>query len=200
MTYSNSRQSEYPVDPIFLDRWSPRAFTDAAMPKEHLLTILDAAHWAPSASNLQPWRFVYTHRGSPDWDKFVGLLMEGNQRWAKNAAVLLFIMSRDHNISRDGEKKPATTHSFDAGAAWFSLAIQAHYLGYHAHGMAGIFKDKIVEALNVPQGYVVEAAVAIGTIADKSTLPDELAAREVPSERLPLADVAFEGSFTGKAD
>ncbi|POO54528.1 nitroreductase family protein [Agrobacterium rosae] len=200
MTYSNSRQSEYPVDPIFLDRWSPRAFTDAAMPKEHLLTILDAAHWAPSASNLQPWRFVYTHRGSPDWDKFVGLLMEGNQRWAKNAAVLLFSMSRDYNISRDGEKKPATTHSFDAGAAWFSLAMQAHYLGYHAHGMAGIFKDKIVEALNVPQGYVVEAAVAIGTIADKSTLPDELAAREVPSERLPLADVAFEGSFTGKAD
>ncbi|KXG85544.1 nitroreductase family protein [Agrobacterium bohemicum] len=200
MTYSNSRQSEYPVDPIFLDRWSPRAFVDAAMPKEHLLTILDAAHWAPSASNQQPWRFVYTHKGSPHWDTFISLLMEGNQRWAKDASVLLFVISRNYNVSRDGEKKPATTHSFDAGAAWFALALQAHYLGYHAHAMAGIFNDKIVETLNVPEGYVVEAAVAIGTIADKSTLPDDLAARENPSERLPLSDVAFEGSFTGKAD
>ncbi|MES5100991.1 nitroreductase family protein [Agrobacterium sp. BA1120] len=200
MTHSNNRQSEYPVEPLFLDRWSPRAFDGKSMPKEHLLTILDAAHWAPSASNLQPWRFVYAHKGSADWEKFVGLLMEGNQVWAKNASVLLFIISRSYSVSREGEKKPAPTHSFDAGAAWFSLAVQAHMLGYHTHGMAGIFKDKIVETLNVPEGYVVEAAVAIGTMTDRSTLPDNLAEREVPSNRLPLADVAFEGSFTGKAD
>ncbi len=200
MTHSNTRQSEYPVDPLFLDRWSPRAFNGANMPKEHLLTILDAAHWAPSASNLQPWRFVYAHKGSAQWDTFSELLMEGNRVWAKNASVLLFIISRSYSISRDGEKKPAATHSFDAGAAWFSLAMQAHLLGYHAHGMAGIFTDKIVETLNVPEGYVVEAAVAIGTLTDKSTLPENLAERETPSKRLPLADVAFEGSFTGKAD
>ena len=199
MTNTNSRQSEYPIDPVFLDRWSPRAFDGKSISREHLLTILDAAHWAPSASNNQPWRFVYAHKGSPDWDKFVGLLMEGNQRWAKNASVLLFVLSRTYNISSDGEKKPAGTHSFDAGAAWLSLALQSHFLGYHAHGMAGIFKDKIVETLNVPDGYVVEAAVAIGTAVDKSTLPDDLAEREVPSTRLPLSEVAFEGSFTGKA-
>jgi len=200
VTNSNSRQSEYPVDPLFLDRWSPRAFDGDAMPNEHLLTILDAAHWAPSASNQQPWRFVYAHKDSEDWPLFVELLMEGNQRWAKNASVLLFILSRDHNISREGEKKPSATHSFDAGAAWFSLAMQAHLLGYHAHGMAGIFKDQIVEKLDVPDGYKVEAAVAIGTLADKAVLPDDLAEREVPSKRLPLSDVAFKGRFTGKAD
>ncbi len=199
MTTSNSRQSEYPVDPLFLDRWSPRAFDGKPMPKDHLLTILDAAHWAPSASNQQPWRFVFALNRSVEWDMFVGLLMEGNQRWAKNASALLFILSRSYNL-RDGEKKPAPTHSFDAGAAWFSLATQAHMLGYHAHGMAGIFKDKIIEQLNVPEGYVVEAAVAIGTMAHKDTLPDDLAEREVPSKRLPLADVVFEGSFTGNAD
>ncbi|QCI96646.1 nitroreductase family protein [Agrobacterium larrymoorei] len=199
MTTSNSRQSEYPVDPLFLDRWSPRAFDGKPMPIDHLLTILDAAHWAPSGSNQQPWRFVYALNGSAEWDKFVGLLVEGNQRWAKNASALLIILSRSYNV-RDGEKKPAPTHSFDAGAAWFSLATQAHLLGYHAHGMAGIFKDKIIEQLNVPEGYAVEAAVAIGTMAHKDTLPDDLAEREVPSKRLPLADVAFEGSFTGKAD
>lgn len=104
MTNSNSRQSEYPVDPLFLDRWSPRAFDGNAMPPQHLMTILDAAHWAPSASNYQPWRFVYAHKDSEDWPLFVELLMEGNQRWAKNASVLLFVISRDYNISRDGEK------------------------------------------------------------------------------------------------
>ncbi|WP_284778227.1 nitroreductase family protein [Agrobacterium sp. lyk4-40-TYG-31] len=200
MTYANSRQSEYPVDPIFLDRWSPRAFDGKGMPREHLLTILDAAHWAPSSSNQQPWRFVFAHKGTNQWDTFVSLLMEGNQVWAKNAAVLLFVISRDFTISRDGEKKPATTHSFDAGAAWMSLALQSHMLGYHAHGMAGIFKDKIVETLDIPAGFIVEAAVAIGTMADKSTLSPELAEREIPSDRLPLSDVAFEGKFTGKAE
>ena len=200
MTNSNNRQSEYPVDPLFLDRWSPRAFDGRPMPKEHLLTILDAAHWAPSASNHQPWRFVYAHKDSEDWSLFVDLLMEGNQKWAKNASVLLFVISRDHTISREGEKKPSATHSFDAGAAWFSLAMQAHLLGYHAHGMGGIFKDRIVEKLDIPDGFKVEAGVAIGTLTDKSILPDDLGEREVPSKRVPLADVAFEGRFTGKAD
>ncbi|MEN0117614.1 MAG: nitroreductase family protein [Agrobacterium cavarae] len=199
MTTSNSRDTDHPVDPLFLDRWSPRAYDGNPMPKGDVLTILDAARWAPSASNQQPWRFVYGLNGSPEWDGFVGLLMEGNQRWAKNASALIVILSRTYNL-RDGEKKPATTHSFDAGAAWFALAMQAHKLGYHAHGMAGIFKDKIVEQLDVPEGYVVEAVVAIGKIAHKSTLPDDLAEREVPSKRLPLSEIAFEGKFTGKAD
>ncbi|WP_296086061.1 nitroreductase family protein [uncultured Agrobacterium sp.] len=199
MTTSNSRDTDYPVDPLFLDRWSPRAYDGKPMPKDDVLTILDAARWAPSASNQQPWRFVYGLNGSAEWENFVGLLMEGNQRWAQNSSALIVILSRTYNL-RDGEKKPAATHSFDAGAAWFALAMQAHKLGYHAHGMAGIFKDKILEQLNVPEGYAVEAMVAIGKIAHKSTLPDDLAEREVPSQRLPFSQIAFEGKFTGKAD
>lgn len=199
MTTSNSRDTDYPVDPLFLDRWSPRAYDGKPMPKDDLLTILDAARWAPSASNQQPWRFVYGLNGSAEWENFIGLLMEGNQRWAKNSSALIVILSRTYNL-RDGEKKPAATHSFDAGAAWFALAMQAHKLGYHAHGMAGIFKDKILEQLNVPEGYAVEAMVAIGKIAHKSTLPDDLAEREVPSKRLALSQIAFEGKFTGNAD
>lgn len=199
MTTSNSRDTDYPVDPLFLDRWSPRAYDGKPMPKDDVLTILDAARWAPSASNQQPWRFVYGLNGSAEWEDFVGLLMEGNQRWAQNSSALIVILSRTYNL-RDGEKKPAATHSFDAGAAWFALAMQAHKLGYHAHGMAGIFKDKILEQLNVPEGYAVEAMVAIGKIAHKSTLPDDLAEREVPSQRLPFSQIAFEGKFTGKAD
>ncbi len=199
MTTSNSRDTDYPVDPLFLDRWSPRAYDGKPMPKDDVLTILDAARWAPSSSNQQPWRFVYGLNGSAEWEDFVGLLMEGNQRWAKNSSALIVILSRTYNL-RDGEKKPAATHSFDAGAAWFALAMQAHKLGYHAHGMAGIFKDKILEQMNVPEGYAVEAMIAIGKIAHKSTLPDDLAEREVPSKRLPLSQIAFEGKFTGNAD
>jgi nitroreductase len=200
MTITNSRQSEHPVDPLFLERWSPRAFDGKPMPKQDLLTILDAAHWAPSASNSQPWRFVYALRDSQEWPLFVELLMDGNQRWAKNAAALIFVISKTYSISRDGEKKPSGSHAFDTGAAWFSLAMQAHLLGYHAHGMGGIHKDKIVEMLNVPEGFRVEAGVALGKTTTKDTLPEDLAEREVPSKRLPLAEVAFENSFTGKAD
>lgn len=200
MTTKNTRQSEHDINPLFLERWSPRAYTGEAMPKEELLSILEAARWAPSASNQQPWRFLYAQRDSESWPKFLDLLMEGNQRWAKNASALLFVISRTYNISREGEKKPSPTHAFDAGAAWFSIAMQAHLLGYHAHGMAGIFKDRIVEELNVPEGYRVEAAVALGRLAPKETLPDDLAEREVPSSRLPLSEIAFEGSFAGKAD
>ena len=200
MTTTNSRQSEYPVDPLFLERWSPRAFDSQTMPKQDLLTILDAAHWAPSASNSQPWRFVYALRDNNEWPHFVELLMDGNQRWAKNASALIFIISKTYSVSKDGEKKPSGTHSFDTGAAWFSLAMQAHLMGYHAHGMGGIHKDKIVDMLKVPEGYRVEAGVAVGKLAASDTLPEDLAEREVPSKRLPLSDVSFENSFTGKAD
>lgn len=200
MTTSNSRQSEYPVDPLFLERWSPRAFDGQTMPRQDLLTILDAAHWAPSASNSQPWRFVYALRDSEEWPHFVELLMDGNQRWAKNASALIFIISKMYSVSKDGEKKPSGSHSFDTGAAWFSLAMQAHLMGYHAHGMGGIHKDKIVDMLKVPEGYRVEAGVAVGKLTARHTLPEDLAEREVPSKRLPLSDVVFEYSFTGKAD
>lgn len=200
MTEANSRKSEFHVDPLFLERWSPRAFTGDTMPKDDLLTILDAAHWAPSASNFQPWRFIYAHNDSAEWPILFDLLMDGNKRWVEKASALLFVVSRTYNISREGEKKPSATHSFDAGAAWFSMAMQAQLLGYHAHGMGGIYRDRAVEALEIPQGYQVEAAVAIGKIASRDSLPDDLRDREVPSGRLPLAEVAFKGKFTGKAD
>lgn len=200
MTASNTRQSDHPIDRIFLDRWSPRAFTGAPMPETDMLSILDAAHWAPSSGNSQPWRFVYALKGSDNFDKLLGFLAEGNQRWAVNASALLVLISKTYTISSAGERRAAYNHAFDTGAAWLSLALQSMSLGYHAHGMAGLDKDKAFAELNVPEGYRVEAAVAIGRIASKDTLPDDLQEREVPSKRKPLHEVAFEGSFTGTAD
>jgi len=198
MTSSNTRDSEFPIDVFFLDRWSPRAFTDETITPETMLTILDAAHWAPSSGNNQPWRFVYALRGTPAFPVLVDILSPGNQRWAKSAAALMFVVSKTYRVSKDGERKLAYTHSYDTGAAWFSVICQAMKLGYHAHGMEGFDKEKAVEVLGIPEGYRVEAAAAIGRIADKSTLPDDLREREVPSKRKPVSEIAFEGKFTGE--
>lgn len=199
MTSSNSRTSEYPIDSFFLDRWSPRAFTDATIDRQTMLTILDAAHWAPSSGNGQPWRFVYGLRGTQAFDAILDLLVEGNQRWAKNAAALMVIVSKSYRVSSNGEHKPAYTHSFDTGAAWFSTICQAMKLGYHAHGMEGFDKARAVDVLGLPEGFRVEAAAAIGQIASADTLPEDLREREVPSGRKPLSEFAFEGKFSGEA-
>ncbi|MFT8245783.1 nitroreductase family protein [Roseomonas sp. BN140053] len=193
---ANFRTAEHPINPLFLERWSPRAFTDEAIPEAELLTILEAAHWAPSSYNSQPWRFLYARRGTPSWDRFLGLLNEFNQSWAKNAAALVIIVSNSLMLTPGAEKPvPSHSHSFDAGAAWGSMALQATLLGWQAHGMVGFDLDRAFAELNVPQGYRVEAAIAIGRQGDKSLLPERMAAREVPSTRKPLAEVVLEGGF-----
>lgn len=195
MSQTGSRQTSHDIHPLFLDRWSPRAYTGEALVKDDLLKILDAARWAPSASNHQPWRFAWALNGTDHWPVFVDLLAEGNRRWAKNAGALVVIISRTFNVNRDGERSSSWTHAFDAGAAWMALALQAHLSGYHAHGMGGLDRDRALGILDVPEGYRVEIAVAIGKLAPADTLPDDLKAREVKSDRLPLEQLAFEGSF-----
>jgi nitroreductase len=199
MTASNTRESAYPIDRMFLDRWSPRAFTNESMPEQDLLTILEAAHWAPSASNLQPWRFLYSLHGSESWDRFMSVLVEFNQGWVKSAGALLFVISRTHNGELgSAEQKPSYSHSFDAGTAWGFLAMQAHLAGYEAHGMTGMHIEKANEILGIPEGFRVEAAVAIGKVGDKNQLPEKLREREVPSQRKPLSELAFKDTFVAK--
>lgn len=196
ITRPTERSSEFPIDPLFIDRWSPRSFDGTPLTEDQILTILEAASWAPSAYNAQPWRFVYALKGTPEFDRLLGLLVEFNQSWAKDAGALVFIISRTHFDARDGaEAQPIYSHSFDAGAAWGQLALQAHLLGLHAHGMTGLDFDRIPAALGLPEGYRVEAAAAIGTRAAADRLPEPLRAREAPSTRKPLSEVAFRGSF-----
>ncbi|MBD9374474.1 nitroreductase family protein [Rhizobium sp. ARZ01] len=195
----NGRKAGHDIHPIFLERWSPRAFTGEAMPQEDLLRLFEAARWAPSASNRQPWRFVYAHRGTEKFVQLLATLDEGNQRWAENASVLAAILSKTHNRSpATGELRPAYTHAFDTGAAWCALALQATFAGYNVHAMAGIDRDKVMAVLNVPEGYRVEAGLAIGKVAPKETLPEDLQAREIPSQRNAVEDFAFDGVFNGE--
>ncbi len=198
-TQSNHRQADFPIESMFLNRWSPRAFADTTLSEAELLTILEAGRWAPSAFNSQPWRFVYALRGTEQWDTIFPILNDFNQGWAKSAAALVIVISKTHFTAPGAtESKLSHSHSFDAGAAWGAIAQQAQLDGFQAHGMTGIHFDKAVEILGIPEGYRVEAAVAIGKPGDKSQLPDYLQARETPSPRRPLAEIAFNGTFTAE--
>ena len=196
MTNANSRTADYPIDPLFLERWSPRAFTGEPISERELLTLLEAARWAPSSYNSQPWRFLYARRDTEPWPRFLGLLAEFNQAWAKNAAALLILVSKTTMLPRGADKEvPSPTHSLDAGAAWANLALQAARSGWAAHGMAGFDVPRTVAELGVPADYRVEAAIAIGRPGDKSRLPEALRAREQPSDRLPLSQLVMDGRF-----
>jgi nitroreductase len=195
MTQFLTRISDYDIEPLLLRRWSPRAFTGEAMPQAELMRVLEAARWAPSSSNAQPWRFVYAHRDTPAWATLLGLLTETNCLWARNAALLLVALSKK-TMDPEGAR-PNHTHSFDTGAAWSNLALQATAMGWHAHGIGGFDRARAASDLCVPADFRVEAAIAIGRQADKSVLPDALQARETPNGRAAVAQFAFEGRFGG---
>lgn len=190
------RQPTYPVDPLFLDRWSPRAFDGSELGEEEVLRLIEAARWAPSAYNAQPWRFLYALRGGDDWPLFLDLLLPFNRDWAERASALLFILSDTHLRDAEGVSRGVSaSHSFDAGAAWMSLALQARRAGLHARAMIGFDHARAAELLEVPDDHRIEAAVAIGRIGDPASLPDRLRAREMPSDRTPLARIAIAGRF-----
>jgi nitroreductase len=195
-TKANGRTADHAIDRQFLERWSPRAFTPEIISEADLMKLFEAARWAPSSFNAQPWRFIYARRGTKHWERLLGLLNEFNTSWAKNAAALAIVVSKQ-TMAIPGQDKeiPSHSHSFDAGAAWAMLALQATKLGWAAHGMAGFDIPRAAAELNVPAGYRVEAAIAIGKPGDKSQLPDALQAREVPSQRHPLSASVFEGAF-----
>ena len=190
------RKADYPIDPMFTERWSPRAFDGATMQKADLLAMFEAARWAPSAYNSQPWRFLYALRDTPSWDRFLSLLVPFNQSWAKDSSALVVLVSRSVMRPPGGDADvPSHSHSLDAGAASSNFALQANKLGYFVHGMVGFDMARAFAELRVPEGYRVEAAYAVGKIGDKSKLPDVLQAREFPSPRLPVSEIAFEGGF-----
>ena len=190
---TTTRQTDTALAPMFLHRWSPRAFDGSVMASEDLRTILDAGRWAPSSYNYQPWRFLFATRDEAEsWSQFVDLLIPFNAVWAADASALVFIVSE---LTMGSPDKPSHSHSFDSGAAWAGIALQAHMLGYHAHAMVGFDFDRAREVLAVPDSFRIEAAVAIGRRGDPASLPEKLREREVPSDRKPLSEIAFAGKF-----
>jgi nitroreductase len=189
---ATKRKSTYPINPLILNRWSPRSMTGEKMTKEELMPLFEAARWAPSSYNNQPWIFIYAQRETPEWETLFSLMVEGNQAWTKNASALVVVVSKN-SFYKNG--KPARTHSFDTGAAWMALALEGSSRGLVVHGMQGFDYDKAKIALQLPEDYTVEAMVAIGKRGPKENLPEELQKAEAPNDRRPLDEIMMKGKF-----
>ena len=185
----NNRTTEYEVEDIFLKRCSPRALSGEALTEDQMMTLFDAARWAPSSNNIQPWRFLYAIHGTPDFDLFLSFLMEGNRIWCKNAGALVIGLSKKN--SDDG--KFNSKHSLDTGSAWENFALQATSMGLIAHGMGGFDGQLLRKELNIKEDYEVELMIAIGRPGNIKDLPDYLQEREQPSDRKKLSEIVFKG-------
>ncbi len=193
---AGERAAETPVSALFMQRWSARAMTGEPIPDEILFALFEAARYAPSSYNSQPWRFAYAKRGTEDFPRFVGFLNEFNHSWAKEASALVLIASKAAFIppGQDAELISASA-SFDAGAAWASLAFQAALLGWSTRAMAGFDKEKARIGTKAPDGLKLEAMIAIGRRGDAALLPTDKQAMEKPNTRKKIAEIVFAGAF-----
>jgi nitroreductase len=188
---SELRKADHPIDAIFLDRWSPRAMSDGEIPDKELMSLFEAARWAPSSNNNQPWRILYARRNTQHWPLFFNALTDSNKIWAGKSSALLLIISK--NTFDNGQ--PSRTHSYDAGAAWENLALQGSLKGFVVHGMQGFDYDLARSSLGIPEGFTLEAMAAIGMPGNKEDLPDHLKERESPNNRRKLSETVYEGPF-----
>jgi len=162
--------------------------------QDELNALFEAARWAPSAGNTHPWRILFAHRDSEHWSLFFGLLVERNQVWCRNAAVLLLFISRKTN---EQTGRALITRSYDTGAAWENLALQGTLKGLVVHGMAGFDYERAKTTLNIPDDFQVEAMAAVGRPGPITVLPEDFQARESPNTRRPITELVFEGLYRG---
>ena len=184
--FKTNRASRYPVHELILNRWSPRSFSDEMLTENELMTLFEAAHWAQSSYNNQPWRFVYSLRNSASWNTFTSLLEPGNLTWAQYASVLVAVVSK---TTFDYDERPSRTHSFDVGAAAQCMALQGASMDIVVHGMEGFDYDRAHQELKLTEKYQIEALFAIGKRGGKEgleRLPEKLRDREHPSDRKPV--------------
>ncbi len=189
-----ARSPEAPIDEQFLARWSPRAFKTDRLPADQLASLFEAARWAPSCYNEQPWLFVYATRDNPsNHERIASLLVDANRAWAEKAPVLGIVFAR-RRFARNN--KPNRWAAFDTGAASLSMTLQANKMGLVTHFMGGIHEDRCYGTLGVSkEDYEAVAGFAVGYQGVAADLPESLQEREAPSNRKPLREVAYEGVF-----
>lgn len=189
-----TRIPEASINTIFINRWSPRAFDpNFILEEKDIETLIEAARWSPSCFNEQPWRFVIASKQDKEFDGFVDLLNEANQKWAKDAALIGFLITKRKFTQKDNENKHAR---FDSGAAWMALTLQARSHGLHTHAMAGIKYDEIYDQLEIDKNeYDLICAFAVGQMGDKDQLPEKFKEQEEPNNRKEQEEIYFRGKF-----
>lgn len=185
-----TRLPDYDIHPLFIERWSPRSFSNETLSNETLLGILEAGRWAPSASNLQPWRFIVA-RTAEEKAKFYPFIAEGNREWCEKASVLLLLLS--YTQTPNGQLN--STHAFDAGTCWGYLALEATNHGCISHAMAGFDSTMARQVLQIPSEYSVHIVIALGYQGEKTQLSEKLQQRETPNTRRPLHESIYAGEF-----
>ena len=183
-------ETQHPIHELLKRRWSPRAFAERAVEPETLRSLLEAARWAPSSNNEQPWRFIVaTKNHRSEWDRLFNCLVEGNRKWAYRAPVLILSVA---SLKFEDDGSP-NRHAFhDTGMAVENLVIQATVAGLFVHQMAGYDVEKARAEFKIPDGYEPVAMIAVGYPGDPATLPDHLRERELkPRQRNPFSDFVF---------
>jgi nitroreductase len=177
------------VDDLIRRRWSPRTYADKEVPAAELKRLFEAARWAASSSNEQPWRFLVGRRGDETYQKIFNALVEFNQSWAKSAPVLVLSVAKK---SFTGKDTPNAYGMHDTGAATANLALQATADGLHTHSMAGFDREQVRASFAIPSDFEIGSVTAIGYFGDPASLPDYLQKMEVsPRQRKPLEEFVF---------
>jgi nitroreductase len=177
------------VHELIRSRWSPRIYSGKEVSSEELTRLFEAARWAASSSNEQPWRFIVGRKGDETYKKIFASLVEFNQMWVKTAPVLALSVAKK-TFTSNGSPNPYNLH--DTGAASAYLALQATADGLHIHSMAGLDREQVRASFAIPSDYEIGAAIAIGYFGNPDDLPERMRKNEVaPRERKPLEQFVF---------
>jgi nitroreductase len=186
--------TQHPIHDLIKRRWSPRAFSDQQIDAEKLHMLLEAARWAPSSNNEQPWRFIVANKDhETEWNRLLACLVEGNRKWAYRAPVLILSVA---SLNFQDDSTPNRHALHDTGMAVENLVLQATALGLATHQMAGFDVEKARADLKIPSGYEPVAMIAVGYPGDLAFLPDRLRERELqPRSRQPISEWTFSGQW-----
>lgn len=193
MTDKNA-QADHPIHRLIAERWSPCAFADRPVPDADLLSLFEAARWAPSCYNEQPWNYIVATRADQDqFQRLLSCLVTANQAWARTAPVLALGVA-SLKFARNAKDNRSASH--DLGLATANLLVEATSRGLFVHQMLGILPDKAREMYGIPAGFEALTGIAIGYKGDPATLPDALKQRDLaPRQRKPLNQFVFGGTW-----
>lgn len=183
------RNVKYPIHPIFIQRWSPRSFSQQDITEDEFFAVVEAGRLAPSSSNIQPWKLIYGFKNTKSFDILFDLLIDFNKGWCKNAGVLMCILSQKENNGKTNR-----THSYDTGSFWVSMALQGFEQRTPLHGMAGFDDQKATELFSEGGKYHIEAMAAMGHPGKIEDLDEKYAKKEKISQRKSIHEIIKKAS------